>query len=1099
MSFEKRCSHEIAANDRERGKLYFEQRRVRVDAGDDYGLNATVRGAGRTYEVQIDWFDSEHSGILTASCQCPRYMAGRLCKHIWATLLTADQRGMGKRVAGSGQLQVFLESSDAEALIDDEDVRIGQPAVAQKEKLSWREKFRGLREEIEDEMPPVGKDAADPRRFAHYRINVLKSMNANQLVVDIFQRMGKDEEATLRRMGASDWESGSLFSEDRAFLQVLLAMPKTGERSEAYLNGVVPPVLYESIIPRLASTGRFGWIHGVDEAHIEHHSLEWDGGSPWEFVLEVIREETSDQTTTRIGGRLEREAEVAELSQPLLLLDGIVVFREAVARLETDRHHSWISMIRRNGEIKIPESEVDAMLEDLWSMPVLPPLDIPVQWLLDEIFVDPTPGITFRNMGSDQLPPMLEGEVWFDYDGFLVDRKYEKRAGSKDRIVDRPHGRLIFRDLEREKDFRDELGDHGLIVIQPEEGSKSTQIKYRVRLREFPDIAERLIEHGWLVDAEGQRLRKISQPQLSLSVSSSIDWFELEGEVEYGNTTASLPAILAAIRRGEFFVRLDDGTHGLLPEEWIERYSALAASIIEPEDNSDDAVRFLPSQTLLLDNLLKGEEVELGRDFEKVRAQLHAFEEVEPAKEPRGFKGELRTYQQEGLGWLRFLKDNGFGGCLADDMGLGKTVQVLALLQLRRARPVPAWERLPSMIVVPRSLVHNWLEEASRFTPKLQLLNYTGPGREEFLGSFDEYDVIVTTYGTLRRDIEELQKIEFDYAILDEAQAIKNSSSQAAKACRQIHSQHRLALTGTPVENHLGELWSIFEFLNPGMLSQSVLKDLVGADADSEKLATISAALKPFIFRRTKEEVLKDLPAKTELTLYCELDGEQLGLYNELRDHYRISLNERIEQVGLKKSKIQVLEALLRLRQAACHPGLINEELTMEPSAKIDTLLQHLEEVLDEGHKALVFSQFTSLLSILRQRLDPQGVEYEYLDGRTRRRQEKVERFQTDPDCRLFLISLKAGGVGLNLTAADYVFILDPWWNPAVEAQAVDRAHRIGQTRPVFAYRLIARGTVEEKIMELQGSKKQLADAILSADKSLISDLSADDLKVLLS
>ncbi|MEM8996397.1 MAG: DEAD/DEAH box helicase [Acidobacteriota bacterium] len=347
--------------------------------------------------------------------------------------------------------------------------------------------------------------------------------------------------------------------------------------------------------------------------------------------------------------------------------------------------------------------------------------------------------------------------------------------------------------------------------------------------------------------------------------------------------------------------------------------------------------------------------------------------------------------------------------------------------------------------------------------------------------------------------MEQLADIEFDYAILDEAQAIKNSSSQAAKASRQLNAQYRLALTGTPVENHLGELWSIFEFLNPGMLGQSVLKDLEGAPAHSNELATVSAALKPFIFRRTKEQVLDDLPEKNELTLYCELEGEQLQFYNELRDYYRISLNERIEQVGLKKSKIQVLEALLRLRQAACHPGLIDEERADDPSAKLENLLQYLEEVLDEGHKALVFSQFTSLLSILRRRLDDREVVYEYLDGRTRRRQERVERFQTDEDCRLFLISLKAGGVGLNLTAADYVFILDPWWNPAVEAQAVDRAHRIGQTRPVFAYRLIARGTVEEKIMELQGSKKQLADAILSADKSLIGELSADDLKVLLS
>ncbi|MCG8456757.1 MAG: DEAD/DEAH box helicase, partial [Holophagales bacterium] len=672
--------------------------------------------------------------------------------------------------------------------------------------------------------------------------------------------------------------------------------------------------------------------------------------------------------------------------------------------------------------------------------------------------------------------------------GVRVDDEYDRRTGYLDRIVDRPHGRLIFRDREIEDSFVGELPSLGLEAPELRGSNDRLHLRspYRVTMRNFPDVARSLIEMGWVVEARGKRLRQATQSQLSLSVSSNVDWFELEGEVEFGDAAASLPALLSAIRRGDIFVRLDDGTHGLLPEEWVERYSALAtnmaSNLSEKGSEQDDSVRILPSQTLLLDRLLSGEEVDRDRDFERIRGQLEEFERIEPAREPRGFKGELRAYQRDGLGWLKFLKENGFGGCLADDMGLGKTIQVLALLQVRRARPVPAWERLPSIIVVPRSLVHNWMEEAGRFTPNLRLLNYTGAGREEHIDYFDEIDVVVTTYGTLRRDVDLLKEIEFDYAILDEAQAIKNASSQAAKACRELRAQHRLALTGTPVENHLGELWSIFEFLNPGMLSQSVLKDLVGAPADSEALTTVSTALRPFIFRRTKQQVLKDLPEKTELTLFCELEGEQLDLYNQLRDHYRIALNERIEQVGLRKSKIQVLEALLRLRQAACHPGLIDEERSEDPSAKLETLLQHLEEVLDEGHKALVFSQFTSLLSILRNQIDKLDVDYEYLDGRTRNRQEKVDRFQNDPDCRLFLISLKAGGVGLNLTAADYVFILDPWWNPAVEAQAVDRAHRIGQTRPVFAYRLISRGTVEEKILKLQGSKKQLADAILSAD-----------------
>ena len=347
-----------------------------------------------------------------------------------------------------------------------------------------------------------------------------------------------------------------------------------------------------------------------------------------------------------------------------------------------------------------------------------------------------------------------------------------------------------------------------------------------------------------------------------------------------------------------------------------------------------------------------------------------------------------------------------------------------------------------------------------------------------------------------------MKDIEFDYVILDEAQAVKNAGTASAKAVRLLRSSHRLALSGTPVENHLGELWSLFEFLNPGMLgAASVFRRATGSgrEIDEETRKLLSQALRPFILRRTKDQVARELPAKTEQTIYCELEPAQRKLYDELRQHYRDSLRQRIETQGLGKSKIMVLEALLRLRQAACHPGLIDINRSGEPSAKLEALLAQLREVLDSGHKALVFSQFTSLLRIVRDRLDSEGIVYEYLDGKTRKRQACVERFQSDPDCKLFLISLKAGGLGLNLTAAEYVFLLDPWWNPAVEAQAVDRAHRIGQTKPVFAYRLIARDTVEEKVLELQKTKRDLAAAIIGEDNALIRNLKREDLELLLS
>jgi SNF2 family DNA or RNA helicase len=402
--------------------------------------------------------------------------------------------------------------------------------------------------------------------------------------------------------------------------------------------------------------------------------------------------------------------------------------------------------------------------------------------------------------------------------------------------------------------------------------------------------------------------------------------------------------------------------------------------------------------------------------------------------------------------------------------------------------------------VVPKSVVPHWADEAARFTPGLRFGIFHGADRHGLAGNLAHYDVLVTTYATLRLDLPRLREMEFDLVVLDEAQAIKNSASQTAKACRLIRSRLRLALTGTPIENHLGELWSLFEFLNPGLLGAlPVLSDHAGRSwLPPAALATVARALTPLLLRRTKDQVLTELPPKTEQTLFCELSPKERKRYDQLRDHYRQVLLGKAAP-SLSGAKIIVLEALLRLRQAACHAALLDPGMLKEPSAKLDALLEQIAEIEAGGHKAIVFSQFTKFLAIVRDRLDRAGVVYEYLDGKTVDRRAKVDRFQNDPTCSLFLISLKAGGVGLNLTAASYVFLLDPWWNPAVETQAIDRAHRIGQTRAVFAYRLIARDTVEEKIIELQKEKRALADAIVSQDTRLLKQLTAEDLARLLS
>jgi SNF2 family DNA or RNA helicase len=533
----------------------------------------------------------------------------------------------------------------------------------------------------------------------------------------------------------------------------------------------------------------------------------------------------------------------------------------------------------------------------------------------------------------------------------------------------------------------------------------------------------------------------------------------------------------------------------MVPEDWLRRYARIA-SFGEAEG---DHVRYRTSQAALLDALLETQRaVTVDEAFGRARAALHAFTGIRPEDPPASFTGRLREYQREALGWFAFLREFGFGGCLADDMGLGKTVMVLALLESRRRAGGDGAPR-PSLAVVPRSLVFNWMDEARRFAPEMRVLDYTGASRSA--ARLEDSDLVLTTYGTLRRDAARLNGQEFDYVILDEAQAIKNALTASAKAVRLLRGRHRLALSGTPIENHVGELWSLFEFLNPGLLGSSSAFSRATAlqgRMEREDLALVTRAVRPLILRRTKQQVAPELPERSEQTIHCELDTTQRRFYDELRAHYRATLLDRVAREGLGRSKLQVLEALLRLRQAACHAGLVDERRKDEPSAKFDVLLPQLAEVIEEGHKALVFSQFTTLLGLLRARLDEERIVYEYLDGRTRDRAERVERFRTDGSCRVFLISLKAGGLGLNLTAADYVFLLDPWWNPAVEAQAIDRAHRIGQARQVFAYRLLARDTVEEKVAELQQTKRELADAILTADAGMLRNLKAEDLEWLL-
>jgi superfamily II DNA or RNA helicase len=1107
MTIVEECAASFSAGSRTRGRAYFQQNRVLLKQARASGVHATVRGSyGMRYTVALEW--TPDTPDILATCTCPYYEGGDLCKHLWATMLAVEQVGWPIGVTSRPGIRVQHQAAIAET---GGAARPAMPARRQLQeqlKVPPRQWEQHLKQVITDSTArdrPVDQHAA-PRPSRERRVwyvwNIEASLREHGLVIDYYQQELKKsgEDSKIKRQGIAPGDVSSLSDPlDQRLVQLLLGNEARYDK-QGYYNPyassyrrqscVLAPVMYDLLLPELCATGRFVWLQDHTRPVEEARPVQWDAGAPWVFRLQCTSDE--QQQCWRLRGMLERGADRVTLRQPVLLLSlGIVLFPDRVCRLDTTDDFTWIVTLRQAGEVTIPYTDRLQFLQHWWSMPRLPTVDLPAALQLPTTHVPPVGCFTVLPPDFRLRDTQLYGTLAFQY----ATHQVTPRAFQVGIVEQDTTPCVILRDHHGEAALLQQLLDLG---VQRNHGYYYEKGEYNFSSRRLPALTAALVHSGWIVEAAGVRIRPPGT--FKLSVTSGIDWFELDGQFDFDGVTASLPRVLAAVRQGDTYVLLDDGSKGMLPEDWLATYGKLT----ELGHTNGEAVRFKTTQALLLDALLaEHAHVSVDRGFQRWRQQLQTFDGIKPRSQPRTFRGQLRHYQEEGLGWLHFLQAFHFGGCLADDMGLGKTIQVLALLESRRQRRVPQGQsRQPSLVVVPRSLVFNWIAEAARFTPRLRVLDYTGVGRARTLPRFDAYDLIVTTYGTLRRDIVALKEVRFDYAILDEAQAVKNADAQVAKACRLLQAEHRLAMTGTPVENHLGELWSLFEFLNPGLLGNSAACNAItrnGGSVDTAGLRVLAAGLRPFMLRRTKAQVLTELPEKSEQTVFCDMPRLQRKLYDELRTYYRTSLSQRIAEVGLQRAKIHVLEALLRLRQAACHPGLIDARRSREGSAKIEALLEQLDAVVAEGHKALVFSQFTSLLAIVRAHLDQQGLVYEYLDGRTRKRQEKVARFQEDATCPLFLISLKAGGHGLNLTAADYVFILDPWWNPAVEAQAVDRAHRIGQSRPVFAYRLISRDTVEEKILELQQHKRELADAIVSAHDSVIRHLTAEDLQLLFS
>jgi superfamily II DNA or RNA helicase len=669
-------------------------------------------------------------------------------------------------------------------------------------------------------------------------------------------------------------------------------------------------------------------------------------------------------------------------------------------------------------------------------------------------------------------------DLWMDYGSghkvLINDFKSTFKAGET----------LLKRQLEAEKNWEKDLLESDFIRKQT-----GTSYYYCPTDKVGKSLTF-LLEIGWSIqDWKGNRVVKQDSTQIYLDENHGA--ILVKGKIKFENFEADVANVIGAFNRRERFVQIAPDAVGLFS---LERDFAYLQEIAVEGELVGETIRVKKNNLGSLSGLF--EKADLAPSLQNFKDKLLNFtgiEEVLPSKE---FVGELRHYQQEGLNWLNFLYNYHLNGILADDMGLGKTVQVLALLS-----KLP--KEKPTLIVMPTSLIFNWKKEIQHFLPQLDCYLHQGPLRLRDKLKLSENKIILTSYTTLRMDSILLQQLDYECVILDEAQVIKNPQTQAAQAVFGLMAGFKLCITGTPIENRLSELWSLFRFLMPDLLGTlaDFEADVLAGSSDKRYLERIKRKISPFILRRSKQEVLKDLPSRIDQLVWIEMSEEQRQIYDQFLAGYKKNLLKNIEIEGMGQHRMEVLEAILRLRQICCHPLLVSnliDENQIINSAKFDAIEQDLETLVSEGRKALVYSQFTSMLKLMAQLATKKGWKFGYLDGSTKDREQVVENFQNDPTQSLFFISLKAGGVGLNLTAADYVYLYDPWWNVAVEEQAINRAHRIGREEVVIAKRLVMLDSIEEKMIKLKSIKLQAIEQILDESESP-SSLSFEDLKFLLS
>ncbi|RMH63149.1 MAG: ATP-dependent helicase [Calditrichaeota bacterium] len=1024
------------------GLDYFKDGRVTIDKQDKLSVHATVMG---TYPYKTKLTVDGQS--FTSSCTCPyKYV----CKHAVAVALK---------------------------VID------GQSAREEKKKeeeTDWREYFEKLIaiQQVDDEF------SSEVRWKLLYIIHITENY-WNIKPVKVYMKKdgtyGRVQEPSYNELSQQN-----VFRTSGDLIAVSYLERLQSQQSSVYHRGR----LETSYLKFGLDAGQIFNLLRTSELHIKKDDGTIGtrirfGRKPWKMRFRLIQED--DVYRFRPYFKRDDEEIVIDKDTKILTVNPIWFYKDG--KLHSSNfplRYSYIkSFIDEDLSVALTKDEYHEFISDyLAKLPIFPYVDFPEGIEIREIR-----DISKSRLYIEEMEDQLVVSLAFLYDEIEIafsqsNDQYLSYDNEQQQII------RVHRDLDREQAIREQVLDSGISEDTPGLFYATFEDSLDWLFEGLPALAEA----GFEIMGEESLVHfrvKRAPAHFGVNISSETDWFDVELNLEFDGEPVSLEELKRALRARKKYVRLRDGTIARLPEKLIEKFNY----IINFGRTGDNTIRFANHHMSFVDKLLaEADQRKMDALTEEKLQKLDTFTKIKSYPPPENFEGELRDYQKAGYDWLLFLRDFSFGGILADDMGLGKTIQALALIrEITNKNP-----KSTSMIVAPTSVIFNWVREIEKFTPGLRYLVHYGTRRTKDIRRIKKYQLILTTYGHLRRDVNFLKELTFNFIILDESQNIKNPMSETSKAVRLLEASNKLALTGTPVENNTMDLWAQFAFVNPGLLGdQNFFKDTFMRPIEKEQNVQVAQTLRrlifPFILRRTKEDVATELPPKVESITYSPMTDSQQALYDKWRQSYRDSILDEIESNGLGKSKFKVLEGLTKLRQIACHPGLVTKNPDDE-SGKFDAMLEMVEEIISENHKVLIFSQFVQMLQLIRKAFDKRGILYSYLDGSTKDREKPVTQFQEDPDIRTFLISLKAGGTGLNLTAADYVIHFDPWWNPAVEMQATDRAYRIGQTRKVFAYKLISKDSVEEKIVRLQQSKKDLVRQLISTEETFFKSLSKEDI-----